>query len=388
MQKRENMPRLQYLCDIHPRVHFCRNAVLVRLTGGLDRLVCRQPEPGESKERYDLYLNGVPLVETFIPGCGTCTTHLWAGYGDGLINEVQCREVRDRLNAGYDGLKTAVSSLAPFVGLMKSGYYAVADFDLFPVSRSGKSCRYFWDAPEYASELHFRHYWPGGASESMDAPLFLAPTQRPSLIDPQRVESYIARLDEGERFPRAVALYLNGGVALLLDGHHKAAACAAAGVPVTTLVILPLETTDLLKEAISAQKRLFFHQTKHMYAAPLTVCDGQGNECSRAICLKTMEKRQVVCVQQSDTEWGRVPDRYRTERFMDFPDRALLAEGTVLPPDQIRTHISGQMKLPKGEHDMSVVSALRKYARLFPQSKWLSPSERAWLERPDTDFYW
>ncbi len=33
---------------------------------------------------------------------------------------------------------------------------------------------------------------------------------------------------------------------------------------------------------------------------------------------------------------------------------------------------------------MRVIEQLRRYAKMFPESKWLSASERAWLDR---DYY-
>ena len=47
---------------------------------------------------------------------------------------------------------------------------------------------------------------------------------------------------------------------MLLDGHHKAAACAAEGVPVPTLVIFPLMPEPALKAACDEKQRLYLHK--------------------------------------------------------------------------------------------------------------------------------
>ncbi len=385
-KRSRSVPRLEYLADVHSRVHFCRNAALVRLKGGLEKLVCRDYGTGKRKEDYDLYLDGTPLVETYIPDCGTCGTLLKAGHGDGLINQEECLSVRDSLNTGYNGLKESIDSLAPIVGLMKSGLYIVADFDLFPVQRHGKNFDYFWDVPKFSSELHFYHAWGGG--QVLDAPLYLAPSQRASQMNPEQVEHYKQRLGAENRFPRAVALYLNGGVALLLDGHHKAVACAAEGVPVKTLVIFPIDDGKKLESAVFDGKRLYLHHAKKLYQSggPLNLRDGQGEELSRVSCLQNMKRNRVFTEPLSTVEWGCIPNEYRTTNFMNFPNTSLLSDGTLIPPDQLRSLIEKEMAKANGTHDMKMISCLRYYAELFPASKWLSVSERIWLNRSDVDF--
>ena len=64
----------------------------------------------------------------------------------------------------------------------------------------------------------------------------------------------------------------------------------------------------------------------------------------------------------------------------------------MIPPDQIRTFIEQERAKFKGTHDMNIINHLRNYAKLFPDSKWLSEAERIWLNRDDDDFviynYW
>lgn len=393
-KNRKHMPpRLTYLVNVHPRLHFCRDAALMRLSGGWDRLA--YADKVEQKEEYGLYLGGVPLAEAKIPGCGTCGTVLYAGYGDGLINEEKCAAVRDQINNGYEGLKRSADFLAPIIGLMKSGLYLAADFDLFPVRVRGKSYDYFWDAEplhnstsqynydhtlnfNFGEELHFKHYhhgW-GGDGVSYNQPLFLAPSQRASHFDPARVDAYRRRIHEGNSFPRAIAMYLSGGVALLLDGHHKAAACAAEGVPVKTLVIFQVTPEALLEDALDAQKRLYLQRD-------LLICDGNGVQLG---ALNSMENngKQMEAWKAEKIPWGRVPDEYRTEHFYDYPNAELLAEVSEIPTDKIRMWIESEMRKSGDMHDRNIMRLLNVYAKLFPEDKWLSAAERAWLEK---EFY-
>lgn len=88
-----------------------------------------------------------------------------------------------------------------------------------------------------------------------------------------------------------------------------------------------------------------------------------------------------------EVAWGRVPDEYRTTKFVDYPNSFQLIAGTVLPPDQIRRLIEAEMKKEKGSRNMTAIQQLRAYAFLFPDSKWLSPAERAWLDQPYETFF-
>lgn len=378
-------PRLTYLANVHPRLHFCRDAALFRLSGGLDRLV--YADRPESKEVYGLYLNGISLAEARIPSCGTCGTFLWAGYGDGLINETECMTVRDQINAGYRSLKHCGDVLAPIIGLMKSGLYLVADFDLFPVQ---DGVDYFWDVPDYNGELHFEHWYVGGWRVSHHQPFFLAPSQRAALMNPARVDAYRRRIQDGEddAFPRAIALYMNGGVALLLDGHHKAAACAAEGTPVKTLVIFQVSPEKQLECSVNDRKRLYLQDEIGPFSScsPLSICDGEGVKLGVLNCMESKDKRPVIVHEPEKVAWGRVPDECRTTHFCDYPNTGLLSNISELPPSRIRTLIETEMKLGKDAHDMRAIGLLRTYAALFPEGKWLSASERAWLAREDQEF--
>ena len=140
-------------------------------------------------------------METRIPSCGTCACLLNFGYGDGIARNSRYLAVRDRLNSSYAGLKSTVEVLAPLVGLMASGWYIVADYDLFPVRNFVQSSDYFWDSEDYTSELHGCHIFVGGSAEYHDAPLFLVPSQRPARMNLSRVAEY-RRAFRGRSVPK------------------------------------------------------------------------------------------------------------------------------------------------------------------------------------------
>lgn len=392
------MPKVEFLSDIRSKVYFCREAALVRLRGGLNRIACRDYGEKNLYKRgcYDLYMDGVPLVETLIDDCETCGTLLLKGYGDGIYGREDCAAVSEKLNGPYRGLKNAVADIAPILGLLKSGLYIVADFDLLPVINKGSSCspEYFWDVTKepvlggiYHEELHFVQYDWGG-EDVHDFPMLLAPSQRASLMNMDRVAYYRGRLGEGESFPRAVALYLNGAVALLLNGHHKAAACALEGAPVRTLVIFRANGDErALSAAAESGKRLCLCLGRSRYsprtwggARGVVVCTDRNRLLSGVSCLQTMEKRRVRLRKEAPPAWGKVPPELYTESWKEYPEFSGICFATQVPPHMIQRVLKAEKDKPEGTWDEEVIRSLMRCAELFPDTEWLSREDVEWLK--------
>lgn len=94
--------------------------------------------------------------------------------------------------------------------------------------------------------------------------------------------------------------------------------------------------------------------------------------------------KQMEAWKAEKIPWGRVPDEYRTEHFYDYPNAELLAEVSEIPTDKIRMWIESEMRKSGDMHDRNIMRLLNVYAKLFPEDKWLSAAERAWLEK---EFY-
>ena len=161
-------------------------------------------------------------------------------------------------------------------------------------------------------------------------------------------------------------------------------ACAAEGVPVPTLVIFPIKPEPALKAACEENQRLYLYKPDRGFSVVLR--NGRRELLGTAICLETMTKRRVYPEPGDPPAWGSIPDHLRTDRFGSYPNAGLLTMGTELPPDNIRESLAREMKLPDGAHDRRLVQQLRAYAELFPHHKWLSPSEREWLKRPELNY--
>lgn len=230
--------------DILP---WCRDARLVYVDGtGALRWEDRGWMDDDSWGRW--YLSGLTIRETPLlsrkdPGCPTCASLLAAGWG---LDEADCGEleaVRETLNGGFTYLEDAVPALAPLLGLLEPGLYVIADGDACPADGGG---RFFWDGPDRWTEAPATER-VGLSDDDYEyeypelPPVFLYPSQRRSRFDPNREAYYEERLQQDGPPPRAIALHIQEGLSLLLDGHHKAAAAARLGRTVPCLTILPLE---------------------------------------------------------------------------------------------------------------------------------------------------
>lgn len=298
--------------------------------------------------------------------------------------------VSGRINAGFKNMEQSVKDIAPLLGLFADGDYVVADYDLYPCTGNGA---HFWngryDGPDL---LHMFYAFPNG-SVIYDSPLCLFPTQRVSGMDLDRVEYYKNRLSEGNRYPRAVAYYLSGGMALLLDGHHKAAAAAWAGCPVRCLVIMHADMTGCSEWMSLDQNRSFASENGRLQTgvSPMSLNDREGNAVGQ-ICTVTNQKlpaagrgrddmlSEMELPEAEDTSWGCVPEEL-CRNIKNYRKIHLLADGMMIPKDRIRQEFDLLVNHTDPENDEARLYYLSAYCRAFPDSKWITQSQREWLKK-------
>ena len=121
--------------------------------------------------------------------------------------------------------------MEPLLGLLPTGYYALADLELFPTDGNDN---FFWSVGNkpVINKASCPVYDDGNWSE--DRPKYILPTQPPRLFNRDTAEFY--RSNDSYR---AIAYYLDGYLCALLDGHHKAVAAAMEKRNLKTLVVLP-----------------------------------------------------------------------------------------------------------------------------------------------------
>ncbi|MEU6211823.1 hypothetical protein ABZ891_18180 [Streptomyces sp. NPDC047023] len=237
---------------------------------GRIRFAFDPPSPGSSWPRWHrcLTFDGKPLYRVGSI-CDTCELGLtlldWPADEAARI----AARMRGRLT-DLDRLDTALlAGWSPVLGELETGHYRALLLDL-PLEQVTDPARSWWyrgvaaraeaDGDDGARPEDDRpdDYWPGVTHYQLTAPVpggrmpftygaFL-PSQPPEALDPAAVARHAAAVEAGER-PAAVVLgwiddryvealheerWLVGAV---LDGHHRLAAYAAAGVPARVLLL-------------------------------------------------------------------------------------------------------------------------------------------------------
>ncbi|MGW5422151.1 HEAT repeat domain-containing protein [Streptomyces sp. NPDC003943] len=236
---------------------------------GRIRVAFDPPVPGSTWPRWNrsLTFDGKQLYGVGSP-CGTCELGLrLLDWPDGEATRIAAR-MRGRL-VDLDRLDAALLvEWSPVLGELETGHYRALLLDL-PLERVDEPARSWWyrraaaraeadgDDSAYGDDRP-EECWPGVAHFQLTAPVpggripsaygALLPSQPPEALDATTVARHAAAIAAGER-PAAVVLgwiddrYVEARheerwlVGVVLDGHHRLAAYAAAGVPARVLLI-------------------------------------------------------------------------------------------------------------------------------------------------------
>lgn len=182
-----------------------------------------------------LMLGKQPLIQIQSCGCPTCESLLAAGHGR-KEGSKEISHMRDTMNAPYISLEDAMERLRPLLTLLPSGGYILTYSSCFPTDGDG---HFFWDVPEkLTSYLATAEYYSAENYRLLPSfPSFFYPTQGAQRYDAKQVEHYRALLRAGTPIPPVLAYALHGYMSALLDGHHRACACALEGKAVPCLTI-------------------------------------------------------------------------------------------------------------------------------------------------------
>ncbi|MCO1579410.1 hypothetical protein M8C13_27030 [Crossiella sp. SN42] len=215
------------------------------------------PTPGSSWPRWNksLLVDGSPLYRVS-SDCGTCeTTMRLLGWPERVVAPVadRLRTALSTVDSLADGVLTA---LAPLVRELPTGHYRAYLVDL-PVERVREPARSWWSRRwAFREGAEMIEDWPAVEHFQLPqripgpVPTFgaLLPTQPLAALDPDTVARYRKAVEAATR-PAAVVLgwvedvYVAAEheerflVGVALDGHHKLAAYAEAGVPARVVLL-------------------------------------------------------------------------------------------------------------------------------------------------------
>lgn len=195
----------------------------------------KNASPYDIRSDSALMLGDTPLVQIQSDGCPTCASLLAAGYGlPEDSREVQ--QMREVMTQPYAGLPDALKRLQALLSLLQSGVYILTLSSLCPTDGEG---RFFWDVlGAFTAYQATAQYYDDEMFRTLpDFPCFLYPTQGAHKYDNGRVEHYRDMIRAGQPIPPVLTYSLEASMCLLLDGHHRACACALEGVRVPALTI-------------------------------------------------------------------------------------------------------------------------------------------------------
>lgn len=244
-------PNVEILKSINVSdIEWCDEAVLIRVKNGKGTLAHRISEEDEDYAFFSqLLLDDKPIIQGKYPICPTCAGMLATGYGIENINSEELIKVRECMNTGYKGIKDAAESIKPLLGLLRDGYYVLADVKLYPSDGQGA---FFYSVPNeltYNEALCSEYYDSDFLCSVEGYPAYIYPTQSSELIHEERVDEYIQIMKNGSNLPRGLAYYEEGFVCALLDGHHKACAASSLGKRLNCLTIIAPESFRFVRGA-------------------------------------------------------------------------------------------------------------------------------------------
>ena len=119
---------------------WCSSAVLFSVKNGKNTIRNRFGPLDKDYEYYaQLQLNGKPLAQGKYPECPTCKAMLATGYG---IENIDCPELeaaRTCMNSGFVSITDSAEKIKPLLGLLRDGYYVLADTICFPSDGDGEA---------------------------------------------------------------------------------------------------------------------------------------------------------------------------------------------------------------------------------------------------------
>lgn len=245
----DRKPNMEILKSINVSdIEWCDEAVLVHVQNGKGTLTHRISEEDEDYAFFSqLLLDDKPIIQGKYPICPTCAGMLATGYGIENINSEELIKVRECMNSEYRGIMNAAESIKPLLGLLKDGYYVLADVKLYPSDGQGA---FFYSVPNELTfnEASCSEYYDSDFLCSVEGyPAYIYPTQSSELIHEERVDEYIRIMQSNSNPPRGLAYYEQGFVCALLDGHHKACAASALGKRINCLTIIAPDSFRFVK---------------------------------------------------------------------------------------------------------------------------------------------
>lgn len=213
--------------------------VLVLVSQGLGALRWRVVKANGVTKRA-LVLRDTPLLfaQSDEYWCPTCEKLLALGWGRNQVDDETLALVRNACSNMEVPVDVLVDQISPVLRLLQEGIYLVSRVPHSPTNGAGEP---FWELSTELRPLEASKDWYfadlGLFELAQGYPAFLLPTQSLENCNPDRVDEYRELAAQGQS-PGGLALWVDGFLSALLDGHHRATAALLEKVPLTCLTIM------------------------------------------------------------------------------------------------------------------------------------------------------
>lgn len=208
-----------------------RDTILLQIEGG--KKVLNEVTYSDSAiVEKQLCIDGRPLYSLYSDNyyCPTCQKIIEEGFG----LKDKGRLITDRIVKAQDSnlsLYESIELLKPLFKLFEGGLYILTRAEMYPVNGEGE---FFWNSTdgrklyEATAEMYYKCHFGSGYMS------FLYPSQPTSMLDKETLQKYLR--DESTN-NTGLAYYMDGSMALLLDGHHRATTACLKQQPIECLTI-------------------------------------------------------------------------------------------------------------------------------------------------------
>ena len=182
-------------------------------------------------------LNDIPLIQSKVSDIPTWCNLLATGYGIENANCKELLEIQEKINSDYINLETSINNMKPWLTLLESGFYLIADAICYPTDGEN----FFWNVPNNLTEnLTTAPAYLGEGTYVFNQPVYLYPTQTTNSYNKDRVDYYIEKFkNSADNKPRAIVYNFEEFINFIIDGHHKACASTILKEPVNCILIIP-----------------------------------------------------------------------------------------------------------------------------------------------------
>lgn len=207
------------------------DSILIHISGGkgnLKEIVYSHDNVVENQ----VLLNNKPLCTIYSDNyyCPTCQKIIEEGYGISDNNRVITEQIINAQDCNQS-LESSIELMKPLFELMSDGLYIITRVDLYPSDGEGN---FFWNETrgrrlyEGTADLYYKFHVGSGYMS------FLYPTQPYSCMNSDCINDYLKNHNVNYT---GLAYYIEGAMALLLDGHHRATAACLENQPINCLTI-------------------------------------------------------------------------------------------------------------------------------------------------------